>query len=180
MKFGRGAAPCGSLRPARFRGSPVGLFRPRARCFGWGFLHSVPDCRAVRSNSESSCKAASGGCPGGLGVSTETTSSMLMQLVAFPLGFLGEGSLWGSSSYETGGPYGPSLRTIPRLRSEPHARMTESTPDSKPHQRRQELTIKKRGRLDRTRCPQRTVPAPATISGALPGSSCNFAGVSQR
>ena len=45
-----------------------------------------------------------------------------------------EGSLWGSSSYETGGPYGPALRTIPRLRSEPHARMTESTPDSKPHQ----------------------------------------------
>ena len=34
--------------------------------------------------------------------------------------------------------------------------------------------------LLQTRCPQRTVPAPATISGALPSSSCNFAGVSQR
>ena len=41
----------------------------------------------MRSNSEPGCKAASGGCPGGLGVSTETTSSMMMKLVAFSLGF---------------------------------------------------------------------------------------------
>ena len=52
-----------------------------------------------------------------------------------------EGSLWGSSSYETGGAYGPALRTIPRLRSEPHARMTESQHAhlclrGRPHRRR--------------------------------------------
>ena len=90
-----------ALRPSA---PPFRLVRPR----------SVPDGRARRavlSNSESSCKAASGGCPLCLGPSHEKTSSILMKLVAFPLGFLGEGSLWGSSSYETGGPWGPSLRT---------------------------------------------------------------------
>ena len=90
VKFGRRAAPCGSLRPERFRGSPAGLLAHVIRRFGWRFLDSVPDGRAVhavRSNPEPGCCAASGGCPGGLGLPTEKTSPMLTNLVAFPLGF---------------------------------------------------------------------------------------------
>ena len=88
--------------------------RPRALRFGWGFLDSVPDCRAVLSNSESGCRAASGGCPLCLGPSHKKTSSMVTNLVAFPLGFWMRAprAPW---SYETGVPYGRHLRTSRRV-----------------------------------------------------------------
>ena len=51
---------------------------------------------------------------------------MFANLVAFPLGFWWRAprAPW---PYETEGAYKAPLRTIPRLRSEPHARRTETT-----------------------------------------------------
>ena len=90
VKFGRRAAPCGSLRPERFRGSPAGLLAHVIRRFGWRFLDSVPDGRAVhavRSNPEPGCRADHGAAPAILGLSNGEMPSMFTNLVAFPLGF---------------------------------------------------------------------------------------------
>ena len=70
--------------------------------------------------------------PAILGLSNGEMPSMFTNLVALPLGFWWRAP-WGSSSYGTGGAYEASLRTIPRLRSEPHARKAETTPLTRNH-----------------------------------------------
>ena len=86
VKFGRGAAPCGSLRPARFRGSPAGLFAHLLHPFVCGFVASLPDARAVPSNPEPGCRADHGAAPAILGLSNGEMPSMCTNLVVFPLG----------------------------------------------------------------------------------------------
>ena len=121
-------APCGSLRgtPSRLPGVVKRTLRPRnPRRFGWCVLIRFRTA-ARYAPTRSRAAAQITGQPRrswtvewGNAVHVHEPSGISVRILV-------EGSLWGSSSYETGGPYGPALRTIPRLRSEPHARMTES------------------------------------------------------
>ena len=80
-------------RRAGFRGSPRGLFAHLPHPFVCGFVASLPDARAVPSNPESSCKAASGGCHLCLGPSHEKTSSIGLEPSGISVRILFEGSL---------------------------------------------------------------------------------------
>ena len=180
MKFGRGAAPCGTLRPARFRGSPVGLFRPPAPPFVCGFVASLPDTRAVPSNPESGCRADHGAAPAILGLSNGEMPSIFTNLVAFPLGFWWRAPL--------------GLIVVRHGRGVQGAPADESTCGeraARANYGKTHVTWCCRGaprrdgyknlfRLDRTRRPQRTATATSTISGALPSSTCNFPARPQR
>ena len=178
MKFGRYTA---HRRTQHASGARQQDPSPTCPILSFGLPHSVPDARAVPSNPEPGCRADHGAAPAILGLSNGEMPSMFTNLVAFPLGF----GPWFCSSVFLGRD-GRAARTVPADEStcgERAALASEShtTRNSKPRGggiwRRQSQSL---CRLDRTKCPQRTVPAPAIYSGALPSSSCNFAGVSQR
>ena len=170
-----------SPHPARLRGSPAGPFAHLPHPFVCGFVASLPDARAVPSNPEPGCRADHGAAPAILGLSNEEIPSHVHEPSGISVRILVEGS---PGAHRRTGREGHPKRPCGRF----HVSGASRTRECRNHaptgrHARADKTARvplNSCRLDRTRCPQRTVPAPATISGALPSSSCNFAGVSQR
>ena len=139
----------------------------------------VADGRAVRSNPEPACQAASWGCPGWSWAVTRENFVHVHEPSGISVRILVEGSQSPMVLRD-----GRGVQSAPTDDSTSQERAARAN-DGNQHAHR--LAWRHTGpkakslcRLDRTKCPQRTVPAPAIISGALPSSSCNFAGVSQR
>ena len=177
VKFGRGAAPCGSLRPARFRGSPAGLFAHLPHPFVCGFVASLPDAHAVPSNPESGCRAASGAAPLVSGHSPKKISAMVTNLVAFPLGFCWRAPLGLIVLRD-----GRAVRTVPADDSTSQERAARGN-DGKPLPlawRDDTLSYLAFCYQNQTRSPERTAPATSIIPGASHSSTCNFVAHPQR
>ena len=179
VKFGRRAAPCGSLRPERFRGSPAGLFRPSA----------PPFCMWLRCFAS---RRARGPFQPGVGLPRRSRGSP---------GDLGTVK-WGNAVH-VHEPSGISVRKFwwrapLGLIVVRHGRGMQSAPadDSTSQERAARANDGKALPLawrddtilsylafcyqNSTRCPYSTVPATSTISGAPHSSTCNFLARTQR